>query len=284
MPRRRSRGPGSSGVRRRAVLGTLATGVAGLGIGHGVVTSSSYTSGSAGRGSQADIAGDTNGALLELLVADSVQKNQQSLLCEITNNAGETLAIDVSLDDPSQGTLTGPNGSGSTVSLTLSDGGTGSVDLTSGEPDGTVVPFSILHSGTDFSFDIARQTTVKSGNTSGEVSIDKINKFRADAAADEWTIKTLEASSTNYDLDTVELTVEEQSTGDVVSTKTYDSSSSYMSGTEFSAQGTGSNPAITLQPDSSSYDIQSGDTYVLTVTATDTNGNFAQDTSTWTAK
>lgn len=259
---------------RRALLGTLATGVAGLGIGSSVLRSSSYTSGSASRDSVVQVAGDTDGALLGLLVADTVRRKQQSLLCEITNNAGRTLAIDVSLDDPTQGTLTGPNGSGSTVSLTLADGGTDSVDLTSDEQNGTVVPFSITHSGTDLSFDIGRQTTVESGNNTGEVTIDKINQFRKDAGADEWTIKTLEASSTNYDLDTVELTVEEDSTGDVVATKTYDS----ISGTQFSKKGTGKNPAITLQPDSSSYDVRPNDIYVLTVTATDTDGNFARDT------
>lgn len=272
MPRRRSRGPGSSGVSRRTLLGTLATGVAGLGIGHSVVTSSSYTSASAGRDSVVQIAGDTNGALLGLLVSDTVRRKQQSLLCEITNNAGQTLAIDVSLDDPSQGTLTGPNGSGSTVSLTLSDGGTGSVDLTSNEKKGTVVPFSILHSGPDFSFDIDRQTTVESGNNSGPVTVDKVQQFASDATADEWTIKRLKATTDNYDLDTVELTVEEQSTGDVVSTKTYDN----INDTKFEKK----NPGPTLQPDSPSYDVQANETYVLTVTATDTDGNFDRATRT----
>lgn len=257
---------------RRALLGSLATGVAGLGIGHGVLQSSSYTSASAGRDSVVQVAGDTDGALLALLVADTVQRKQQSLLCEITNNAGETLAIDVSLDDPAQGTLTGPNGAGSTVSLTLDPGTDGSVDFTSNEKNGTVVPFSIVHSSTDLSFDIDRQTTVESGNNSGAVAVDKVQQFDSDAAADEWTVKRLKATSTDYDLDTVELTVEEQSTGDVVSTKTYDT----VTTTKFDKK----NPGPTLQSDSSSYDVQSTETYVLTVTATDTDGNFDRATRT----
>lgn len=194
------------------------------------------------------------------------------------NNADRELTLDVDLDDPSQGTLYGPNGPGNTVTLTLGATETGSVDIESGVADGTTIPFSIRHDGPDLVFDIDRETTVQSGNSSGEVSIDKLTQFKADQSADEWTINTLEASSTNYDLDTVELSVEEQATGDVVATRTY----SNITGTSFTRTGTGNDPGITLPPDDGSYDVQEKQqvTYELTVVATDTDGNFAQETDT----
>lgn len=274
MPRRRPRKDGRTG--RRNVLAAAATGIAGIGIGLNVLQPSAYTSAVTGRGASANVAGDTDGALLGLLVNDPVQKNKQDLLVEITNNASQTLGMNVALDDSTQGTLFGPNGSGSAVSLTLDPGATASVDIDSGEPDGTTVPFSIVRSASDISFDINRQTTVKSGNTSGEVSIDKLNNYKADQSADEWTVKTLKASSTNYDLDTVELEVVEQSTGTTVGTRTYDN----ISGTQFTRDGNGNTPGVVIQPDDSAYNVQKKETYELTVTATDTAGNFARRTET----
>lgn len=276
MPRGPSRRPGRNGRRRRSVLAAVATGVAGLGLGLNVVQPSAYTSASAGRESNVAIAGDTNGAFLGLLVSDSVQKNKQSLLVEVTNNAGRQLSMTVSLDDPSQGTLYVPNDSGSSVQLTLDASNSGSVEVETSESKGTTVPFSITHDGAAMQFDVNRETTVESGNTDGEVAIDELTRFKAASKADEWTIKTLRASSTKYDLDEVELVVEEDGSGSVVAERTY----ANIDGTEFSRDGTGSNPGVVLQPDDGGYDVSNQKTYVLTVTATDTDGNFARDTAT----
>ncbi|NHN43317.1 hypothetical protein G9C85_16995 [Halorubellus sp. JP-L1] len=273
MPRRRPRKTDRTG--RRRLLAAAATSVAGIGLGLNVIQPSAYTSAVMNRQSSMNVAGDTDGALLGLLVADSVKKNNQELLVEITNNASRTLTMNVSLDDPNQGTLYGPNGPNSPVSLTIDPGVSKSVDIDSSEPDGTTVPFSIGRNGSKLSFDIGRQTTVQAGNTSGEVSIDKLNQFGVNQSADEWTIKTLEASSTNYDLDTVELEIIEQSSGTTVGTKTYDE----IGGTQFTRKGSGNDPAVVVQPDDASYDV-TNETYELTVTATDTAGNFAQRTET----
>lgn len=276
MTRRPPRRDGGRKTGRRRVLAGLATGIAGVGIGVNVLESSAYTFATADRSSNVQVAGDTDGALLELLVADTVKKNQQSLLVEITNNASQSLALDVALDDTTQGTLYGPNGSGGTVSLTLATGATGSVDLESSAGDGTTVPFSISHDGAEFSFTVDRSTTVESGNSAGEVSIDKLNQFKKDQGANEWTIKTLEVSSTNHDLDSVELTIAEQGSGSTVSTRTY----SNINDTSFVRDGTGNDPGITLQPDDAGYDVSNQITYELTVLATDADGNFAQTTDT----
>lgn len=261
---------------RRGLLALGATGVAGVGIGLSVLESVAYTSAAADRTSIVKIEGDTDGAFLGLLVADTIKKEKRSLLCEITNNAGRELAITVALDDPTQGTLTGPNGSGGAVDLTLAAGDTASVDLASGEPNGTTVPFTISHADPEVSFEIDRATTVESGNTDGEVAIDKLKRFKSNAGADEWTIKDLEASSTNYDLDSVEVTVAEVDSGTVVATREYTD----ITGTSFTRSGTGNDPGVTLQPDSASYDVRKNVTYRLTVTATDADGNFARETAT----
>jgi hypothetical protein len=276
MPRRPPRRNGDRG--RRNLLAAVATGIAGIGLGVNVLKPSAYTSARAGRSASANVAGDTEGALLGLLVNDPVKRNKQELLVEITNNTDQTLNLNVSLDTPSQGTLFGPNGSGDTVSLTLAAGATESVDIESREPDGTVVPFSIVRNAYDFSFDLSRETTVQSGNTSDEVSIDKINQFRIDEDDDRWTVRTLEASSTNYELETVELDVVEQSSGTTVGSKTYDN----INGTEFAQAGKNKDPGVVIQPDDSTYDVRSkkDETYELTVTATDAAGNFARQTKT----
>jgi hypothetical protein len=248
----------------------VVTAVAGVGIGLELIRPSAYTTAVSGRDTTTTIADDTNDALLGLFVASSIKKNQQSQLVEITNNAGQSLTLTVSLDNPAQGSLTGPLGTGSAVTVPLGIGQTATVDCISNEPASTTVPFTIAHSSPELSFTIHRQTVVATGNTPGEVSIDKLQQFGTDAGADIWTIKTLEASSTNFNLDRVELAVRESGTGTVVATETF----ANINATQFVRSGTGNSPGITLQPDTAGYDVSPTLAYDLTVTAIDTAGNF----------
>lgn len=169
-PKRRSRrrGPGTS---RRRVLQALGLGAVGAGVGVALGGANAFTTGTIDRQSSATVA-DDDSAIVGLDVADTVPRGQQAFLAAITNNGTDASAIDVSLDDPAQGTLYGPTGSGHTVTLALDPAETGSVEIQTQEPDGTTIPFTVSRSAPEFSFEIDRWTTVNAGGFDEPVSIE----------------------------------------------------------------------------------------------------------------
>lgn len=273
-PPRRSRRR-TRGRSRRWVLRGLVASAVGGGIWTILGGADAFTSGTVARNSSANVATDDS-AILGLLIADTVKRNQRALLAEITNNGLATYTLAVSLDDPTQGTLYGPNGSGETVTLTLDPGATGSVDIETSEKKGTTIPFTISRSAPEFSFAIHRQTTAEAGNTEGLVTIDKLSPLKVDAGNDLWTVKDLAVSSEKYDLDSIDLVVEEVETDDIVGTLTYDD----IEGQTFTRNGTGNTPGVEIEPDDDSYNVTKKTTYRLTVTAYDTDSNFDRETRT----
>jgi hypothetical protein len=156
-PRRRGRSRS-----RRWMLRALVVGAAGTGIGGVLSGANAFTSGSVPRQSKVNVAPDDS-AIIGLSIPDTVQRKKQVRLADITNNGSDTYTLEISLDNPTQGTVYGPNGSGDTVTLTLDPGDTGTVDINTDEKKGTAIPFTISRSDPEFSFTINRQTTVKGG-------------------------------------------------------------------------------------------------------------------------
>jgi hypothetical protein len=144
------------------VLDALLVGGLGAGVGTALHGATAFTGGTVPRNSTVNVAPDGS-AILGLSIADSVQRKTQTLLAELTNNGTESYTLTISLDDPTQGTLYGPNGSGDSVTLTLDPGTTGSIDVETDEQKGTTIPFTISRSAPDFSFSIDRATRVKGG-------------------------------------------------------------------------------------------------------------------------
>lgn len=271
MSRRRGRTSGA--LTRRRLLFALG-GASATGFGATALSTGAFSSVGASRTTNVSTADDPD-ALVGLLVNDTVKKNDQGLLVSIENNTVERIEFEVSLDDCSQGTLYGPNGSGCTVSLALDSGSSGDVDIEADVKDQTV-SFGIIGSSSSFEFDATRETEAASGNTSGAVSIEKVNQYRAHADEDNWTIKDVEVNSEN-ELDRVEYEVTDDN-GDVRATRTDDAS-----GTQYVRSGTGNDPAITVEPDDTDYPVQGGTTYELTVTAYDVGSNFDRVTRSDTA-
>lgn len=236
-----------------------------------------FTTANADRGSQIDIGSDTGG-LLGLLVSSGVKKNQQTVLADITNNTDSQLTLTISLSDCAQGTLYAPDGSnGCSVTFSIAVDTTETVEINTGAAGGTVIPFTIsgVSDSGGFSFSLQRETTAESGNTKGGVTVDKLQKFQAQQADNDWTIQTLEASSDQYDLDRIELSVREVASDTVVATRTITD----VTGTTYSAKGNGNTPALQIQPDDNTYNVQNNVTYELTVTVFDTQNNFGKTTT-----
>lgn len=157
---------------------------------------------------------DDDSAYVGLFVSDTVQKNQQELLAEITNNIDETLDVTVELDDPTQGTLYGPNGSGDAVSLVLDPGVVGSVDIEASVAD--TITFTITATAPGATFEIGRSTDAVSGNTDaptadagGPYSVDEGDDVQLDGTGSSgniqsysWTIVDGPGSLTDADTST----------------------------------------------------------------------------------
>ncbi|PSP78389.1 hypothetical protein BRC81_07525 [Halobacteriales archaeon QS_1_68_20] len=256
---------------RRSALGLVAT---------GTFVAASETFGfsntTATRGSSIDVVADSD-AYVGMLVSDQVKKNQQETLVNLTNNFDQTIDATVSLNDCTQGTLYAPDGSsGCSVTVTLSPGASKTVDIEAAV-SGVDVFFTVDVTGPDFSFQATRSTSAVSGNTEGAVTIDKVQKFSANANQNDWTIQTVEATFNDNFSDRVEYEVTD-SAGNVVGTYTDNVGDTYT----YSRKGQGNDPAITIQPDDG-YTIQPGETYELTVIAWDVLDNFATETRTDTA-
>lgn len=107
-------------------------------IGTGIVSAGAFDQFTGDRGVDTAVASDSL-AVVGLDVADQVEKNQRQKLVDVTNNYTESISVDVTLDDPTQGTLYN-------ASFTLSPGTTGTVDIESAVKDQTI-PFTVSVSG-----------------------------------------------------------------------------------------------------------------------------------------
>lgn len=277
MTRETRRRPSDSTSTRRSVLSSITAVVSGIGLIHSVRSADAFSRAKTNRGSQANVANDSD-SVVGLLLSDSVKRNSQTLLTEVTNNTAGSASITVELSDCTQGTLFAPDGSsGCAVTFPLQSGGMDSVDIETGEAGGTTIPFTIKGwaEGGAVTFTIARSTSATSGNTGG-VTVDRIKKFAADTASDQWTIGRFTASSTDYELDRIELEISEAGSGTTVATRTISS----ISGFKYDAKGKRGNPAVTISPTDSGYNVSQNTTYELIVTAYNTNGDFGRDSRT----
>lgn len=230
-----------------------------------------FSSVAGNRTTNVSVAGDQD-AFVGLLVSDTVKRNNQELLVSIENNTNETISLDVSLDDCNHGTLFGPNGSGCTVSLTLDPGVSVDIDVEAAVKD-TTIPFTISTNSSntaDFEFQATRSTEAVAGNTSGAINIKKLEGFLAHDDTDNWTIRDIDIRDADGDddLDRIEFEVEDDA-GNVVASRT--DTCGCTGGSKYSPNG---NPAVSIEPDDSSYDVIVGDSFKLTVTAYDADGNF----------
>lgn len=257
---------------RRAALGLVATG--------SVLTVSrtrSFTQLVAGRGADVSTADDPD-AIVGLLVADSVKRNDRETLVDIQNRTDGTVEFTVSLEDCTQGTLYGPNGSGCSVGVSLADGVSKSVRIEAAVKD-TTVPFTVTGTAPGFGFEATRETTAVSGNAPGAIQFKKLEGFGANADGDVWTIKNVDVrdGDGDADLDRVEFEVADGG-GTVRATRT--ETCGCNGGSRYSPGG---NPSVALSPDDAGYDVTGGETYKLTVRAFDADGNSAFETRETTA-
>jgi hypothetical protein len=276
MGGRRSRRRGSGGPSRRTVLGGLGLGVAGIGAASLALGTGAYDSVDANRTTNVSTVDDPD-AIVGLLINEEVRKKKRELLADVTNDTGEDLSVTFSLDNPSQGTLVGPDGgSGDSVTFSLADMHTTSVHIEA-SVDGTI-SFTITASSNDFEFDATRETEAVSGNTDGAVEIEKLQHFRANANEDTWTIDRVKAVSNvgSNDLDRAEYEVADSS-GDVVGTRT-----DQAGGDTYEKKRSGNDPAITIDPDAGET-VQPGERYELTLAVYDDADNFDVATRTATA-
>lgn len=217
-------------------------------------------------------------AMVGLLVADTVQRNKQEVLVDIRNDTGLEVEFTVSLDDCSHGTLSGPNGSGCSVSVTLVAGTSRSIDIEAAVKD-TTVPFTITGSSPTFTFEATRETSAVSGNASGAITFQKLNGFSANSGDDDWTIDKIDVRDDDGDddLDRVEFEIED---GDGTVRATRTDTCGCNGGSKYSRQG---NNSVEITPDETGYTIDSGERYKLTVRAYDADGNLAFETRETTA-
>lgn len=213
---------------------------------------------------------DDPDAIVGLLVADSVKRNNREELVDIENGTGYQVTFTVSLDDCTQGTLYGPNGSGCAVDLTLSPGASKSVDIEASVKD-TTIPFTIRGSSSEFAFEATRESTAVSGNTSGPILFKKLDGYSANSDSDDWTIQNIDIRDNDGDddLDRIEFEIEDSS-GTIRATRT--DTCGCNGGAKYSPNG---QTAVRIVPDDSSYSVVTGETYKLTVTAYDADGNSA---------
>lgn len=260
-----------AGVTRRRLLVGAGTVLVGAGAASGFETVA-FSSATAPRSTNVSVTDDPD-AIVGLLVADSVKRNSRDQLVDIENGTDYTVDFTVSLDDCTQGTLYGPNGSGCSVALTLSPGASQSVDIEASVKD-TTIPFTIAGSAPEFGFEATRETTAVAGNTSGPIQFKKLQGFSANSSSDDWTISNIDIRDDDgdSDLDRIEFEIEDSS-GTVRATRT--DSCGCNGGSKYSPKG---NPAVTITPDDSSYSVTGGETYKLTVAAYDADGNVAFET------
>lgn len=261
-----------AGVTRRRLLVGAGTMLVGAGAASAFETVA-FSSATAPRSTNVTVADDPD-AIVGLLVTDQVKRNELDPLVDIENGTSYQVEFTVSLDSCTQGTLYDPNGgTGCSVGVTLSPGASKTVRIEASVKDVTI-PFTIVGSSAEFGFEATRETTAVSGNTASAINFNKLQNFSANSDTDDWTIQniSIEDNDGDDDLDRIEFEVED-STGTVVATRT--DTCGCKSGSKYNPGG---NPSVEIEPDDSSYSVTIAETYKLTVTAYDADGNFAFET------
>jgi hypothetical protein len=270
---RRSRSRGSSGgFGRRSVLAglgsVLVAGGAASSFGSGAFTSTVVS-----RTTNVSVVSDKD-AFVGLEVYTPVKKNEREPLVTIANNTVGDASVTVSLTDCTQGTLYDSEGnSACSVTFPIVADGSSTVEIEAAET-GTI-PFDIEVDSEGFSLQATRETEAESGNVKGAVRIKYVDKFKANAQGsnDDWSIKEVKVADEDGDADLASVEYEiTDSDGTIRATRT-DSAS----GAEYKVKN------VTIQPDDSSYQLQTGEQYTLTVTAYDEDGNYDTQTETDTA-
>jgi len=186
MGRRRSRRRKSKGSGRRRVLTALGGGITDIGAVSLLTESGAFSSLTASRSTNIDVAADEWNALVGLDVTQTVTKNQQQQLVSIQNNTGETITITLSLTDCSQGTLSDADESGCSVTQTIAQDVIKSVDIQADKAE--TIPFTITATSGTFSFEATRETTAQTGNSGsgptadagGPYTVDETNSIELD--------------------------------------------------------------------------------------------------------
>lgn len=273
MPRRSRSGNRGPSRRRRGFLSLVAGGLV-IGSLPLIRDAGAYTSIIGGRTASVESAAQGDG-IIGLTPKDSVKKNSQDPLVETENNYREDITITVTLDDGSDGTLTDPDGdTGTSVTFTLLAGGAEWIDLDAAVT-GTIA-YTVSATAANFDLSWAGSVEAESGNSPGAVDIRSPSKdqdFTALKNKDHWEIKTIDVRDNDgdNDLDRIEIEIREQgSGGTIVATKTIEP----IPGDRYKPSG---NPAATIYPDNSSYDVTNNTTYILSFKAYDADGNFASE-------
>lgn len=216
-------------------------------------------------------------ALVGLTNLGPVQKNSREPMVDVTNNTSGQLTVIVSLDNPSDGTLYDPQGnSGSSVTFTLTPGGSGTVDIEA-NVTGTI-PFTMSTSG-DVAVDTSDSVESEAGNVKGAVVVKKLAGLTAHPNQDNWTIDdvTVKDGDGDNDLDRVEFEIKDGN-ANTVATRT--DSCGCNGGSQYAPKG---NPDVAIEPDDSSYDVTDS-FYSVTVYGYDADGNLDSDTTDTTEK
>lgn len=262
-----------SETRRRFLFRVGAAGAALVGVAAAARETGAYTAITGGRTSAVDAAAEGDG-IVGIVGQGPVKKNNREAMVEITNNGPDSVTYTVALSTCSDGTLYDNDGeSGCSVSFSLGSGNAQFVDI---EADVTgTIPYTISVADPGFSFDSTETVESESGNVKGALKIykpDKDKEFTANPLlqGNDWEIKDVDVRDEDgdNDLDRVEFEVKEGgSGGDVVGSKTV----SDIPGDRWAPTG---NPDVTIEPDSATYTVQSGQLYTLVMTAYDADGNF----------
>jgi len=267
--KRRTRGSSKGVTRRRLLFGLGGGGL--IGLGSTSLSTDAFSLVSASRSTAVSVASDT--PLIGLNVYSPVPSNTTSPVLDVTNNLSEGATVIVSLNTTTDGTLHHPEDQNSdSVEFPLSRGETSTVSL---EPSvqNTTVAFSITVRWSDGTVEATRETYVEAGNVKGAVTIQQVKNFSANRNPDNnWTIQKvkIKEGDNDNDLDYVEYDVTD-STGATVASDSESIAGGY------------NKKNITLWPDDGSYQLQQGETYTLTVTAYDADGNSDTVTRTATA-
>lgn len=115
--------------------------------------------------------------------------------------------------------------------------------------------------------------TVGSNNNPGALDFNKLQGFEAKAGSDRWDIGQIQVQDADGDDDLNELKFEVTDGGSTVrATKTIQ-----LSGQQYQKQN------LQIDPDNSQYDVRKNETYTLTATVCDSDGNSNTKTDAATA-
>lgn len=274
MPRKRRRQSGNTN-RRRFLLKFGLLGAGAISAGKYVRSTGAFSSVTASRSVTAEVASADN-AIIGIVGQGPVQKNKQEAMVEFINNSPQDVEITVTLDNPGDGTLySNQNTSGaSSVTVSVSSGGVQTVDIVA-DISGSI-PYDVnVGGGTSSSLSLTTSRSVQSegGNANTGVRV-QLQKFRANAKNNKqgtWELKKTQAQDRDGDDDLQKVKWEiTDSNGTIRATR---KDTFAVPKPKYRAS------RIDFSPNNN-YSIQSGETYTITVTVTDVDGNFGSETLT----